>query len=51
MANWTSGDLSRAAAIPDQAALGWVEDRIGTTKDPVEAAIFEMLLAIGRARK
>lgn len=47
---WTSGDLSRAASIPDEAAMGWVRDRIGTTKDPFDVAIFELLLALGRAR-
>lgn len=48
--HWTSGDLSRAAAIPDKAAMGWVQDRIGTAKDPFDTAIFELLLDLGKAR-
>ena len=49
--HWDSGDLSRAASIPDKAALGFVEDRIGTKKNDLDAWLFELLLRVGTARK
>lgn len=48
MPSWSSGDLSRAAAIPDPVALAFVQKRIGTDKNPFEAWVFELLLYLAK---
>ncbi len=48
---WGGADLSRAGAIPDEAALGFVRDRVGERKNALDEWLFELLLRFGEARK